>query len=232
MKLPADPWSRGRDMLERSAYRVEERRDSAGTFDFIDATTANVLAVACPVVAEPPKRGPLGRIRDYLLQFRVFFVVYALVTLPINVAGFLLGSRRFLPSKESRPRLVVRRADNEVVFTLRQSSGFLYDSRRVYDSHGSLIAQFRSHSKTTVRGGFGIIDLRGMPDDWSDTSARPWLGIVEPAGGAFRVKLVSNLDAGRILLHEVSADNAPQSPVRTSRGDCTVEASADLPDDS
>lgn len=220
-------------MLGLSAYRVVEREDSAGTFDFIDPESGRVVGVATsvpkPVPPQPANADRRTRILARLLEYRFFLILFALVSLPILFARVILGGGP-ARSKESRPRLVVRRPigegeSEEIVFTLRQSSGFMYDSRRLYDGQGGLIAQFRSRSKTTVRGGFAIVDLRGMADDGSDIGQRPWLGNVDGAGGTLHVRLVGRRDAGVIVLVE----RERSSP--TARADCAVEVAAGLRDD-
>src|SRR5262245_44943619 len=102
--------SRGRGMLELNSYRVVERPTSPGTFDVIDATTGHVVAVASPpVMPVLPKPSPGSAIMAKLLRYRLFLNLFALISLPIFL-GRVIFVRGLLPSKESRPRLVVRRA--------------------------------------------------------------------------------------------------------------------------
>jgi hypothetical protein len=159
-------------MLGLSSYRLEERRAPAGTYNFSDPGCGRIVGSA-----GPPKSPPTG------------WSIWS-----------ILGFGRRDPAQ--RPRLIVRRPeDGEVVFALRQASGLLFDSRRVYYAEGGLIAQFRSHSKTSLGGGFGIIDLRGLPDDGRDIGDRPWLGHVKPSDGLYRLCLANERDAGRIVPH-------------------------------
>ncbi len=112
------------------------------------------------------------------------------------------------------------------------SSGLLYDSRMVYDGQGRLVAYFRSRSKTTVRGGFEIIDLRGCEEDGGKTSDRPALGHVEPSGGVYRFRLVNDPDAGGITPHTASPDDdPPETMVRKDVDHCDIDASPSLRQD-
>jgi hypothetical protein len=189
-------------MLGLSTYRLGERRSSPGTYDFSDPEGGRILGSA-----GPPEAPPEG------------WSFWAIL-------GF--GARD--PAR--RPRLVARRAGGEVVFTLRQASGLLYDSRRVYDAAGGLIAQFRSGPKTSVRGGFGIIDLRGLPDDGRDIGDRPWLGRVDHSDGLYRLCLAGNRDAGRIVPRECSPDHDRPGPLAgTSADHFEIEAATGLRED-
>jgi hypothetical protein len=185
-------------MLGLSSYRLEERRTSPGSYLFSDPEGDRVVGSA-----GPPEVRPGGWSLWEILGF---------------------GAR----DPDRRPRLVVRRSgDGAVAFTLRQASGLLYDSRRVYGAEGGLIAQFRGQVKTGVHGGFGIIDLRGLSDDGRDIGDRPWLGRVEPSGGAFRLSLAGRRDAGRIAPHWAS----PDPPTGTSVDHYEIEAAPALRDD-
>lgn len=200
-------------MPEPSTYRLEERRSPAGAYDFFEPQDGRLVGTTSLEVAELRQQGRSGSRRDASVGFR-----------PFRIIGALLGVRPW-HSPESRPRLVVRRPDdNEVLFTLRQASGLMYDSRRVYDGQGRLIAHFRSHFKTTVRAGFGIIDLRGLGDDCGDIQDRPWLGHVECAGDGYCVSLVSHRPAGRITPHAV--DGRPSTAAQTPQECYDVEATS------
>lgn len=188
-------------------YRLRKLRPAADAYEFLDLESGGLVGVVGPAAVENAARGPSRAILDVLLSFRLSRYCVAavgLVLTPFWFAGAILGLWPF-QSRASRPRLIVRRPDDGgVVFTLRVSSGLLYDSRRVYDGEGGLIAHFRSWSKSTVRGGFEIIDLRGCEDDDSDIGSRPRLGRLEPSGGGRRVYLLhlaDNPDAGRITHH-------------------------------
>jgi hypothetical protein len=198
-------------MLELPAYRLEERRSSAGVYDFLDRETGRLVGVARlgSVAEKSPKR--------------------SVIPAPLGWIGAILGLKSWPPPAQ-RPRLIVRRADDdEPVFTLRQASGLLYDSRRVYDARGELIAHFRSHSKTTLRGGFAIIDLSGIADDGRDISDRPWRGRLVCSGDAYRFSLIGAPDAGRIARQVPPADHGqPDPPGRASPGHYHIDAAPEL----
>src|SRR5262249_21632127 len=152
-------------------YRVRKQQPAADVYEVLDLESGGVIGVAGPAVVGTSARGPIRAILDILLTYRLSrYCVTAggLVLSPFSFAGAILGSWP-LQSRASKPRLIVRRPHDEgVVFTLRVSSGLLYDSRRVYDGQGGLIAHFRSRSKSSVRAGFEIIDLLGCEDDDRD----------------------------------------------------------------
>jgi hypothetical protein len=187
-------------MLGLSKYRLKERGAPHGIFDFLDPESGQVVGVA-----RAPKIPPKG---------------WSLWT----TLGF--GGRDF----DQRPRLTVHRADDDaLVFKLRKASGMMNDSRRVYDVRGELIAHFRSGFKTTLAGGFGIIDLAGLVDDHRDIGDQPWLGHVELAGSAFRFSLVCDRDAGRIALHILSTEASPPTTfVRALVEHYDIEAAPEL----
>jgi hypothetical protein len=187
-------------VLGLSTYRLERCRTEDGAYEVLDlnAERPGVVYRASEVLAE---RGPVQRRVDSLVRYRLFRYLAMAVALPVGFAwliGAILGLWPF-HSREKRPRLVVRRpGDERAVLMLRVSSGMMYDSRRVYDGQGRLVAQFRSHFKTTLGGGFGVIDLRGLEDDDGETGDRPWLGCVELKEGNYRLRLVGHRDAGWI----------------------------------
>src|SRR4051812_30332762 len=74
------PPSRGRAMLELAAYRLVERPSSPGSFEFVDPETGHVVGVAADPNPTPPADDP-GPILSYLLRFRLFAILYALVSL-------------------------------------------------------------------------------------------------------------------------------------------------------
>lgn len=219
-------------MLELSAYRLQERRSSAGTYDFVDPVNGRLVGTAHLEAAESSQRTWLDSWLEVLLRFRLFRVlglVFASIGAVFWLMGAMLGAWPLHP-QGSRPRLVIRRSDDEqVVFTLRQASGLMYDSRRVYDGQGRLIAQFRSHFKTTVRGGFAIIDLRGLDDDCGNIQERPWLGRVECAGDGYHLSLVSQRTAARITPHAAPANDGQDAQAQPKCYDIegTPETSAD-----
>jgi hypothetical protein len=219
-------------MLELSTYRLRKCRASAGLYDFFDPETGRLVGVASLDAAEPEKTGRVIARLEPLFRSRWFARWFG----PVIGFGWFLGAIAGLWSfhpKGAGSRLIVRQsADEGVVFTLRESPGLLYDSRSVYDGDGSPIAFFRSHFKTTVRGGFGIIDLMGEGYDRPDIGDRPWLGQVEPHGDAYRFTLVGETDAGRIAPHEPRPESDQPGPAMgASPGDYDVGTSARLQHD-
>ena len=191
-------------MLGLTRYRLRERLPAADVYEFLDRESGGLVGVAGPGEVKTAGKGPSGAILDVLLSFRLSRYCVTAVALLLSLfrlGGAILGIWPFQP-RGSRPRLIVRRPDDgRVVFTLRVSSGLLYDSRRVYDGQGGLIAHFRSWSQSTVRGGFEMIDLRGCEDDDRDIRWRPRFGHVEPLGGGrkvYRLRWADDPDAGRI----------------------------------
>jgi hypothetical protein len=185
-------------------YRLRKRRPAVDVYEFLDLESGGLVGVAGPAAAETAARGPSRAILDVLLSLRLSrycVMAVVLVLSPFWFAGAILGIWPF-QSRASSSRLIVRRPDDGgVLFTLRVSSGLLYDSRRVYDGQGGLIAHFRSQYKSTIRGGFEINELMGCEDDDSDVRWGPRLGLVEPSSGArrvYRLQLADNPDAGRI----------------------------------
>jgi hypothetical protein len=206
-------------------YRLRKRRAAADVYEFLDLESGGLVGVAGPAVVETPARGPCGAILDVLLSFRLSrycVMAVALVLSLFRFAGAILGLWPFQP-QGSRPRMIVRRPDDGgVVFTLEAPSGLLYDSRRVYDGQGGLIAHFRSWYKSTVRGGFEIIEVAGSEDD-GDIRWGSQLGCVEPSSGGRRVyqfRLAHNPDAGRITRH---ADHYDIDASPALRHDATSE---------
>src|SRR5262245_45422512 len=123
-------------MPDLSTYRLQSSQSPPKDHDFIDPATGQVVGV------------------DHYQA--------GITSLPFWA---IFGSR-LRRLRERRPRWIVRRpGDDEGVFTLGVSSGLMYESRRVYDGQGALIAHFESHFKTSLRMGFGIIDLRGIDED-------------------------------------------------------------------
>jgi hypothetical protein len=185
-------------------YRLRKHRPAANVYEFLDLESGGVVGVAAPAAVETEARGPTGKFLDVLLSFRLSrycVTAVGLVLSPFWLAGAIMRIWPF-QSPGSSPRLIVRRPDDGgVVFTLRASPGLLYDSRRVYDGQGGLIAHFRSRSTSTVRGGFEIIELMGREDDDREIRWGPRLGDVEPSGAGrrvYRLRLADNPDAGRI----------------------------------
>lgn len=192
-------------MLGPTKYRLRKNPHVADGYEFLDQETGRLVGVAGPDGAKGGQTGLWRTILDVLLSFRLSrysVTAIGMVLSPFWLAGAILGIWP-LRSRDSQPRLIVRRpGDGAVLFTLRVSSGLLYDSRRVYDPEGRLIAHFRSQSKSSVRGGFEIINLLGCEDDDRDISRRPRFGRVEPSGSGRRVHLlhlVDNPNAGRII---------------------------------
>jgi hypothetical protein len=215
-------------------YHLRERRLDVAAYDILDPESEVVVGVACPGAVEAAKKKPIETAPADSLPDRLLRVVAPAIFL-FGLVRAIFG-RGFLvpPSRNSRPRLIVRRPDDGgVVLTLRVSSGLLYDSRRVYDGQGGLVAHFRSRSKTTVRGGFVIIDLRGCEEDRRDISDRPLLGSVEPSGGVYRLRLADNPDAGRITPHTAWPENdPPETMVREGVDHYDIDASASLRQDA
>ncbi len=214
-------------MLQLSRFRLKERQTASGLFDFFDSETGRLVAVTDPEIVcleakEPDKRGPIGAIGDFLFRFRVFVWLFFAVWICGWLIGAILGFGRS-QSKRPRPRLIVRRSDDgKVAFTLRKSSGLMYDSRRVYDGLGGLIAHFKSHFKTTIRGGFEIIDLRGLMDDGRDITHRPRFGrVVETSGRAYRFLLKGDREAGRIVRTQTSPGSYDIDAASELEGDAT-----------
>ncbi len=198
-------------MFGLATFRLQERGSSEPGFDVLDPDCGAVVGVARPCFAEAarkesaptPPAAPAGPV-----AYRPWWVVAPFLLLGLLV-GLISGKGSLVSPPSSRPRLILRRLDGGVILTLRVSSGLLYDSRVVYDGQGRLIAQFRSRGKSTVGDGFGIIDLRGCVDGVRDNNERPWLGYVEPSGASYRVRLVNDLDAGRITPRAAVPDNEP-----------------------
>jgi len=182
-----------RDILGLSVYRVRGRGPGSGGCDILAADDGEVLGVASPGGAGG------GRMRR-LLAYRVCrypAIAFAVVATPLWLAGVILRLWPWEP-RSLRPRLIARGADGREILTLRVASGLMYDSRRVYDGRGRLVAHFRSGGKASVRRGFEIIDLRGREDDDPDIGECPSLGRVEAAGGAYTLRLGDDPSAGRI----------------------------------
>ncbi len=125
-------------------YRLRKHRSAASVYEFLDLESGSLIGVAA---VEAEARGPGGAILDALLSFRLsrsLVTVVGVVVSPFWFAGAILGIWP-LQSRASSPRLIVRRPNNGgIVFTLRVSPGLMYDSRRVDDGQGQLIALFRS----------------------------------------------------------------------------------------
>jgi hypothetical protein len=206
-------------------YRLRKRRAAADVYEFLDLESGSLVGVASPAAVETAARGLGGTILDVLLSFRLSrhcVMAVALVLSPFWFAGAILGIWPF-QSRASRPRLIVRRPDDEgVVFTLRVSSGLMYDSRRVYDGQGGLIAHFRSQSTSTVRGRFEMIDLMGCEDDDRDIGCRPGSVASNPrvTRRVYRLLLADNPDTGRITRH---ADQYDIGASPAMRHDATSE---------
>ena len=212
-------------MFGLAKYRLRELRPDEGVFDFLDPESGEIVGEVRPGVVEDAKRGSIstalaGSLPDRLLQ------IFLPVSFLFWLAGLILRAEPLLPPPNSRPRLIVQRPDGGIVLTLRVSSGLLHDSRRVYDGQGRLVAHFRSRSKSSVRGGFEIIDLRGCEEDGGKISDRPALGHVAPSGGVYRFRLVNDPDAGRITPHTASPDDdPPETMARKDVDHCDVDAS-------
>lgn len=188
-------------------YRVRKDRSASDVYKLLDFESGRLVGVAGPAAVETASKGTGRAILDALLSFplsRYCVMAVALALSPCWFAGAILGLWPF-QSRASRRRLIVRRPDDgAVVFTLRVASGLLYDSRRVYDGRGGLVAHFRSRSKWTVRGGFEIFELTGRDEDDKDTRWGPRLGCVEPSGSGrrvYRLCLADNTEGGRITRH-------------------------------
>lgn len=190
-------------MLGLTKYRLREQQPATEVYELVDRESGGLVCVARPAENTAGK-GRSRAIWDFLLSFRLSrycVMAVGLVLTPFWLVGAIFGLWP-LQSRASRPRLVVRRAgEGETLFTLRVSSGLLYDSRRVYDGQGRLIAHFRSQSKSSVRGGFEIINLIGCEDDDRDISGRPRFGRLEVSGSGrrvYRLHLADLPDAGLI----------------------------------
>jgi hypothetical protein len=210
----------------RKKYRLRKPRPTADFYEFLDLESGALIGVAVPAAVKSAARGPSGPTLGFLFSFRLTRYCIAAIGVVLSAfwfAGAILGIWPF-QSRASSPRLVVRRPDDRrVVFTLRVSSGLLYDSRRVYDGQGGLIAHFRSWSKSTVRGGFEIIELTGCEDDDADVRWGASFGRVEPSGGGrtvYRLCLADNPDAVRIIHH---TDHYDIEVSATLRHDATSE---------
>jgi hypothetical protein len=92
----------------------------------------------------------------------------------------------------------------------------MYDSRRIYDSEGSPLAHFRSTFKSTLTGGFGIIDMRGLEDEHASLDRQPWLGQLERSDGTFGLRLVGDYEAGKIQ-RKKSPSRLPHSDTQPAR---------------
>jgi hypothetical protein len=178
-------------MLWRPKLLLEPREASANVFDFIDHQNGQVLASAQALKIAP--------------RARSFWSLLGLAT---------------HRSPAERPQLLVQRPKTgEPLFKLRQASGLMYDSRRVYDGEGQLIAHFRSQFKTTLRGGIRIIDLRGQPDDGRDISQCPSLGNVTNSGNSYELATADHPRAGRMRAlpkHRFEIEPAPEIEADTT----------------
>lgn len=200
-------------MLGLAKYRLRERRPGEGAFDFLDPESDGVVVEASRGVVEDPQRGSLSATLSEWLPDRLLKILFP-VFLLFWLAELILRTGSVTPSRNSRPRQIVRRPDGVAVFTLRVSSGLFYDSRQVYDGQGRPIARFQSGSHSTVRSGFRIIDLRGCEEDVGEIRDRAWLGHVERSDGAYRFRLVTDPDAGRITPRTaLPGDDPPETMV-------------------
>ncbi len=166
-------------------YRLQERQPVGAGFDLVDLESEGIIGVASPGVVETAPRVVETAKRESTWTALVgslterLEAIFAPVLGVFFLAGLIFGRASLIPNPDSRPRLILRRPDGGMVLTLRVSSGLLYDSRRVYDGEGRLIAQFRSF-KASVRGGFKIIDLRGCEERGGDIGVRPGLASSNP----------------------------------------------------
>jgi hypothetical protein len=184
---------------------LEERRtDSAVVYELSDPETGRLVGVARSEAREPVPPGPILAFQRALFDSpstRWLAILVGLVLIPFGMIGAALGLLS-PPPRRGRPRLDVRRPDgDEAILAIRQSSGMLYDSRVVYDDRGRAVARFRGPSKMALgRMGFGMVDLRGAGEELRDDGALPWLGRVDaPGDGVYRVCLVGDPDAGRVV---------------------------------
>jgi hypothetical protein len=118
-----------------------------------------------------------------------------------------------------RPHLRIFRTDPTTPdvplwFTIRNTSGLLYDSRRVYDANDAPIAQFRGSFKTSIRGGFGVICMSGLPDDVPSIDEQPWLGHSECKENHYIISYICHHGAGKIapIREEEAAHSAGAEP--------------------
>jgi hypothetical protein len=207
-------------------YRLRKHRSAADVYEFLDLESGGLVGVAGPPAAETAARGPIRAILDFLLSYRLTrycAMAVALVLFLFRLAGAMLGICPLQP-RGSRPRLIVRQpGDGAVVFTLEAPSGLFYDSRRVYDGQGRVIALFRSQFKTTVRGGFEISERMGGEDVDKEVRWGPQWGRVEPSGDGrrvYRLRLADNTDAARITRE---ADNYDIDASPALRHDATSQ---------
>ena len=217
-------------MLGLTRYRLQVHPDAPDVFDILDLESGVLVGVASPA------KRLIDRILTYrLLRYGVRTVSVVLIplwiiTFPFWFVGAIFGLWPFR-SSGSKSRLIVRMPDGGIILTLEVSPGLMYDSRRVYDGNGKLLAFFQSHGKATVRGGFGILDLVGVEDDGRGFSGRSSLGHVEPSGSEYRFGWLNDPDAGRITPHTASPAMDPRTTmVRVGADHFDVDASETVRD--
>lgn len=217
-------------------YRLQERQPVGAGFDLVDLESEGIIGVASPGVVETAPRVVETAKRESTWTALVgslterLEAIFAPVLGVFFLAGLIFGRASLIPNPDSRPRLILRRPDGGMVLTLRVSSGLLYDSRRVYDGEGRLIAQFRSF-KASVRGGFKIIDLRGCEERGGDIGVRPWIGLLESSGDVFDLRLVTSPEAGKITPHASPDVDPPQAGSRENIDSYDIDASSALRQD-
>lgn len=216
-------------MLELAAFRLREQLAPKAGFEFVEPVTGRVVGIASQDAEEVREPGPVIRAVGFVLN-RIRWIMIPIAML--WMVGAILGLWRISSSRQ--PRLIVRRAGrDEVLFEVENALGLMYDARKVYDGQGRAIARFEGRFKTTVRGGFGIVDLVGEAADAPQAAYRPWLGHVEPADGGYRFDLVRGKAVGRITPSDPPAGGAPADPRGLSPyGAFDVEARPELHDEA
>jgi hypothetical protein len=128
-------------MCRASCYTLKRRTPNEDVFDSCDRDGAALHFVAAPPPAptnapESTGTGAEHPIWQTILRVKLLAWLFVGCIVCVRLLGWLLGHRS-PKSIVARPRLIVRLpGDGKVIFTLRQSSGMMYDSRRLYDETG------------------------------------------------------------------------------------------------
>jgi hypothetical protein len=190
-------------MSGTTSYRVSPvAQAEPGTFEVIDESSGLVVAVSRPEIepgnpSELTRGGWLRRAGSGVARFaersRIFRALLTAVVLPfalLYAVGGLLGIWRLHTASEGA-RIDVDRPGGGWRFSLVSATGVFYDGLRVLDECGKPSFHFISRFKTTLAGGFGVVDLTGHDEgDSPRLHERPWIGHVSTAGGTYQLRLV------------------------------------------